>query len=117
VIDAITGARDGVPCWSGFYMPAACGYRDLGVDDRRHLLFLDTGLLREVTDFPVHLGLPISSYPNLVLGLHAYTHIYTLDTLLGLPRDSYPWGGLDQGWDAIEREARDGPRALPRGIR
>ena len=34
VIDAITGVRDGTPCWSGFFMPAPCGYRDLGVRER-----------------------------------------------------------------------------------
>jgi hypothetical protein len=108
VIDAITRARDGLPCWSGFFMPAVCGYRDLGIDDDHHLLFVDTGLLREVADFPTHLGLPISSYPNLVLALHPYTHIYTPDALLGqhVPNTTYPWGGYDQGWDWAEREAR-----------
>ncbi len=106
-IDAITGVNDGLPCWSGFFMPAPCGYRDLGVDDRRHLLFLDTGLLREVTDFPTHLGLPVSSYPNVVLALHAYTHIYTIDALTGQKAASanYPWGGYDQSYDFAEREA------------
>ena len=112
VIDAITGARDGLPCWSGFFMPASCGYRDLGVGDRRHLIFLDTGLLREITDFPTHLALPVSSYPNVVLALHAYTHIYTADYFLNLPRDSYPWGGFDQSWDLAEREAKAMDAAL-----
>ena len=106
VIDAITGVRDGLPCWSGFFMPAPCGYRDLDVGDHKHLMFLDTGLLREITDFPTHLGLPVSSYPNVVLSLHAYTHIYTADYFLGLPRDSYPWAGFDQSWDLAEREAK-----------
>jgi len=114
VIDAITGVRDGLPCWSGFFMPAVCGYRDLGIHDVRHLMFLDTGLLREVTDFPTHLGLPLSSYPNVVLGLHAYTHIYTPDGLLGqkVPDTSYPWGGYDQGWDFAVREAKAMDAAL-----
>jgi hypothetical protein len=114
VVDAITGAHDGLPCWSGSFMPAACGYRDLGVDDRRHLMFLDTGLLREVTDFPTHLGLPISSYPNLVLALHAYTHIYTFDALRHekVPNTDYPWGGYDQGYDFAEREAKAMDAAL-----
>lgn len=107
-IDAITGVRDGLPCWSGFFMPAPCGYRDLGVGDRRHLMFLDTGLAREITDFPTHLGLPLSSYPHLVLALHAYTHVYTVDHFLGQdPRHAtYPWGGYDQSYAAAEREAR-----------
>jgi hypothetical protein len=109
-IDAITGVQDGLPCWSGFFMPAPCGYRDLGVQDRRHLMFLDTGLLREVTDFPTHLGMPISSYPNVVLAMHAYTHIYTLDKLAGLR--GYPWGGYDQSYGLAEREARAMDAAL-----
>jgi hypothetical protein len=112
VIDAITGARDGVPCWSSFFMPAICGYRDLGVGDRRHLMFLDTGLDREITDFPTHLGLPVSSYPNVVLAIHAYTHIYTFDALLKAPRSSYPWGGYDQSYDFAEREAKAMDAAL-----
>jgi len=114
VIDAITGVHDGLPCWSGFFMPAVCGYRDLGVGDRRHLIFLDTGLLREVTDFPTHLGLPVTSYPNVVLALHGYTHVYTVDKLAGehVPNTNYPWGGYDQGWDSAEREAKAMDAAL-----
>ena len=110
VIDAITGARDGLPCWSGVFMPAPCGYRDLGFDDSRHLFFLDTGLLREVTDFPTHLGLPVSSYPNVVLAMHAYTHVYTLDTLT--PWKDYPPGGYDQSYAFAEREAKAMDAAL-----
>ena len=110
VIDALTGAGDGLPCWSGFFMPASCGYRDLGVDDRRHLFFLDTGLFREVTDFPTHLGLPISSYRNVVLALHAYTHIYTLDKLT--PWKDYPPGGYDQSYAYAMREAKAMDAAL-----
>jgi len=113
-IDAITGAHDGLPCWSGFFMPASCGYRDLGVGDRRHLIFVDTGLLREVTDFPTHLGLPISSYPNVVLAMHAYTHIYTIDALAGqkAANATYPWGGYDQSYAFAERESRAMDAAL-----
>jgi hypothetical protein len=106
-IDAITGAHDGLPCWSGFFMPAGCGYRDLGADDARHLIFLDTGLLREVTDFPTHLSMPLTSYPNVVLALHAYTHFYTVDHLLPqlVSSSSYPWGGYDQSYSLAEHEA------------
>lgn len=110
VIDAITGVRDGLPCWTGFYLPSFCGYRDLGVHDLHHLFFLEAGLLREVTDFPTHLGLPVSSYPNLVLSLHAYTHTYTFDALIkpGQNPDqaTYPWGGYDQSYSLGEREAK-----------
>jgi endoglycosylceramidase len=108
VIDAITGVHDGLPCWTGFFMPAPCGYPDLGVHDQRHLVFLDTGLLREVTDFPTHLGLPVSSYPNVALSMHAYTHVYTFDHLAGQRADkaNYPWGGYDQSYSLAIREAR-----------
>jgi hypothetical protein len=110
VVDAITGVRDGLPCWTGFYMPSFCGYRDLGVRDIHHIFFLEAGLLREVTDFPTHLGLPTSSYPNLVLSLHAYTHLYTIDHLLNArqrpDQATYPWGGYDQSYALGEREAK-----------
>ncbi len=108
VVDAITGVRDGLPCWTGFYMPSFCGYRDLGIHDLHHLFFVEAGLLREVTDFPTHLSMPVSSYPNLVLSLHAYTHQYTFDHFLGQPADkaTYPWGGYDQSYALGEHEAR-----------
>lgn len=108
VIDAITGIHDGLPCWTGFFMPAACGYPDQNIHDLHHLIFLDTGDLREVTDFPTHLGLPVSSYPNVVLSMHAYTHIYTFDALAKQTPDraTYPWGGYDQSYAWADREAR-----------
>jgi endoglycosylceramidase len=108
VIDAITGAADGLPCWTGTYMPSVCGYRDFGIHDLHHLFFLEAGLLREVTDFPTHLGLPVSSYPNLVLSLHAYTHEYTFDAFAHQSPDkaTYPWGGYDQSYVLAEPEAR-----------
>ncbi len=113
-IDAITGVHDGLPCWSGFFMPAPCGYRDLGADDRHHLVFLDAGLLRQVTDFPTHLGLPLSSYPNLVLSIHAYTHVFTIDHLVPqlVSSATYPWGGFDQSYSLAVREARAMDAAL-----
>jgi endoglycosylceramidase len=110
VIDAITGVRDGLPCWTGFYMPSFCGYRDLGVHDLHHLFFMEPGLLRQVTDFPTHLGLPVSSYPNLVLSIHVYTHKYTIDALLNKTQSpdqaTYPWGGYDQTYALGRREAK-----------
>jgi endoglycosylceramidase len=109
VIDAVTGVHDGLPCPTQVFMPAVCGFPDAGVHDLRQLFFLDTGLLREVTDFPTHLGLPVSSYPNLALGIHPYTHGYTVDALfLRQPPDkaTYPWGGYDQTYSLAEREAR-----------
>jgi endoglycosylceramidase len=109
VIDAVTGVGDGLPCPTGIFMPAFCRYPDLGIHDLRHLFFLEPGLLRQITDFPTHLGLPVSSDPNLVLDLHAYTHGFTLEALLG-NRDpshaTYPWGGYDQTYSLGEREAK-----------
>jgi len=109
VIDAVTGIHDGLPCPTGIFMPAACGYPDLGVHDLNQLFFLEPGLLRQITDFPTHLGLPVSSYPNLVLDLHAYTHGYTIDRLV-LNQDpyhaTYPWDGYDQTYDLGLREAK-----------
>ncbi|MHB8611963.1 MAG: cellulase family glycosylhydrolase [Candidatus Dormibacteraceae bacterium] len=105
-IDAIAGIHDGLPCPTHVFMPAVCGYPDLGIHDLRHLFFLEPGLLREVTDFSTHLGLPVSSDPNLVLSIHAYTHIYTIDHLLGLNAATYPWGGFDQSYALAEREAK-----------
>lgn len=105
-IDAITGVHDGLPCPTHLFMPAVCAYPDLGIHDLRHLFFLEPGLLREVTDFPTHLGLPVSSDPNLVLSIHAYTHVYTIDALLGTDPAGYPWGGYDQSYALAEREAR-----------
>jgi endoglycosylceramidase len=108
VIDAITGVGDGLPCWTAFFMPAPCCYPDQGIHDLHHLVFLDTGLAREITDFPTHLGLPLSSYANVVLSIHAYTHIYTFDALAGqtLENATYPWGGYDQSYSLAEREAK-----------
>ncbi|HEV2014061.1 MAG TPA: cellulase family glycosylhydrolase, partial [Candidatus Dormibacteraeota bacterium] len=110
VIDAVTGAHDGLPCPTGIFMPASCGYADAGVHDGRHLFFLEPGLLRQMTDFPTHLGLPVSSYTNLVFDIHAYTHGFTLEALLPGTHDpskaTYPWGGYDQTYSLGGREAK-----------
>ena len=110
VIDAITGVHDGLPCPTGIFMPAFCGYADLGIHDLRHLFFLEPGLLRQITDFPTHLGLPVSSYRNLVFDIHAYTHGYTIEALLNPKADpsqaTYPWGGYEQTYVLGAREAK-----------
>lgn len=110
VIDALTGVHDGLPCPTGLFMLAFCGYADLGIHDLRHLFFLEPGLLREITDFPTHLGLPVSSYRNLVFDIHAYTHGYTIEALLNPRADprqaTYPWGGYEQTYGLGRREAK-----------
>jgi endoglycosylceramidase len=117
VIDALTGVHDGLPCHpNGLFMPAFCGYADLGIHDLRHLFFLEPGLLREMTDFPTHLGLPVSSYRNLVFDIHAYTHGYTIEALLNPRADprlaTYPWGGYEQTYALGLREAKAMDAAL-----
>ena len=109
VIDAVTGVPDGLPCPTGIFMPAFCGYADLGIHDLRQMFFLEPGLVREITDFPTHLGLPVSSYPNLVLSVHAYTHGYTPDALIAHQdpnHATYPWGGYDQTYELGLRETK-----------
>jgi hypothetical protein len=104
LIDAITGAADSLPCPAQLPYLAVCGHRDLGVHDRAHLFFVEPGLIREITDFPTHLPIPLSSYPNVVLSFHAYTHIYTPDALTGHPSETDP--PYDQTYQWAEREAR-----------
>jgi endoglycosylceramidase len=107
VIDAITGTGDGLPCPASWPGLAACGYPDLGIRDRNHLVFLEADHLRSQLDFQTDVPLPVSSYANLVYGIHAYTHKFTIDALLGQPADraTYPWGGFDQSYADAEREA------------
>ena len=105
VIDAVTGIRDGIPCPAGIPYPPTCTAPDLGVHDRNHVFFLEPGLLRSVTDFPTHLSLAVSAYPNVALSLHTYAHIYTLETFVKvLPAD---WPPYDQTfrWGAAEARA------------
>jgi endoglycosylceramidase len=108
VADALTGARDGLPCPASAPALPACGYPDLGVHDRSHLLFLEPDHLREQTDFATALPLPVSSYPNLVYAIHAYTHVFTLDALVGQDprRAGYPPGGAALSYGSAEVEAR-----------
>ncbi len=114
LIDGITGVADGARCPSSFPALPICGHPSLGVDDRRHIFFLEADHLREVTDLPTAFGLPVSSYPNLAFSIHPYTHKYTLDALAGQnPRTSaYPFGGYDQAYATGEAEARSMDAAL-----
>lgn len=108
VIDALTGAGDGLPCPASAPALPACGYPDLGVHDRAQLFFVQPDHLREQTDFATSLSLQFTSDPNLVLAIHAYTHVFTLDALAGQdPRHAdYPPGGLDLSYESGELEAR-----------
>jgi hypothetical protein len=108
VIDALTGAGDGLPCPASAPAVPACGYPDLGIHARRQLIFLQPDHLREQTDFATSLPPPLSSYGNLVYAIQAYTHVFTLDALAGQdPRHAaYPPGGLDLSYRSAELEAR-----------
>jgi len=105
--DALTGAGDGLPCPAGAPALPACGYPDLGVHDRAHLLFVEPDHLREQTDVATSLPAPFTSDPNLVYAVHAYTHVFTLDALLGQDprRAGYPPGGADLSYAGAEVEA------------
>jgi endoglycosylceramidase len=113
LIDALTGAQDGIPCPAGVpYLPV-CGYPDLGIHAIHQLYFVESGLAREITDFPTHLSMPLTSYPNVVLGLHAYTHIYTPDRVLfGADPRTSTWPSFDQSYWWGELEARQLGAAL-----
>ena len=114
LIDAITGVADGLRCPVGFAALPICGHAGLGVDDRRHIFFLEADHLREVTDLPTSLALPISSYPNLAFAIHPYTHVYTVDALVGVKpgQSAYPFGGYRQAYASAEAEARSLGAAL-----
>ena len=114
VIDAITGAGDGLSCPSWATPLAVCGYPDLGVRDRHHFVFLESDHLREQFDLPTHLPMPVSSYPNLVYTIHAYTHQFTIEAIAGQRPDraQYPPGGFEQSYASAEAEARSVGAAL-----
>jgi hypothetical protein len=107
VLDAVVGSGDGLACPASFPGLPFCGYPDLGIHDRRHLFFLDPNVFRAVTDLPTHLALPLSAYPNLVYGIHAYTHVYTLDRLAGAKPSTSPYPlSYDQSYAFADRGAR-----------
>lgn len=107
VIDAITGASDGVVCPSGSSYTAVCGYRSLGIDDTHQLFFFEPTATRNLTDVAIGLSLPFTSYPNIVYAPHIYTHVFTLDTLVpgGLLSDVFPLG-YGQATFTADAEAR-----------
>jgi endoglycosylceramidase len=107
VIDAIAGTADGVPCTPGATYVAACGYRSLGIDDSRHLFFVEPMAARNLTDVALGLSLPFTDDPNIVYEPHAYTHVFTVDTLVpgGIVSKVYPLN-YDQAMITAAAEAR-----------
>jgi endoglycosylceramidase len=113
VIDAIAGTHDGVICPVGTSYTAACGYRDLGIDDTQHLFFVEPMALRNLTDVAVGLSLPFTSDKNIVYEPHAYTHVFTIDTEVpgGILSKVYPLS-YNQALDTADVEARSLGAAL-----
>ncbi len=86
VIQALTGVRDGLPtCPSSQPNSRDCAYPSLGVEDNRHLIFFEPMAIRNQFDVSFQNSAPFTSYPNLVFTPHVYTHIFTIDQVLGLP--------------------------------
>ena len=107
VIDALTGARDGLPCPTGLPPNPACGYPDLGVHVRHQSFFFEPMVLRDVTDGPDQVPSRFSSYPNLVYAPHVYTHEFTADAIVGIPPGQSPYPtSYDQAYTVADREAR-----------
>ncbi|HVA41885.1 MAG TPA: cellulase family glycosylhydrolase [Acidimicrobiales bacterium] len=107
VIEALTGTVQGVPCPASSSYTAACGYPDQGVDDRRHLYFVEPMAARNLTDVAVGASAPFSVYPNLVYAPHAYTHVFTVDTDVpgGVASAVYPTS-YNQAMQTASLEAR-----------
>jgi endoglycosylceramidase len=107
VIDAIAGTHDGTICPTGSSYIATCGYPSLGINDTRHLFFVEPMALRNLTDIAVGLSLPFTSDPNIVYEPHAYTHVFTLDTEIpgGLLSNVYPLS-YHQAMDTASAEAK-----------
>jgi endoglycosylceramidase len=113
VIDAIAGSGDGVVCPPGTTYSAACGYRSLGINDTRHLFFVEPMALRNLTDVAVGLSLPFTSDTNIVYEPHAYTHVFTIDTEVpgGVVSRVYPLS-YNQAMVTANAEARAMDAAL-----
>jgi hypothetical protein len=108
LIDGLTGARDGLRCSAALPLFPICGHAGLGLGAGSQIFFLEADHVREVTDLPTTLDLPLSSYPNLAFAIHPYTHKYTVDALIGLKpnQSAYPFGGYKQAYATAEAEAR-----------
>jgi endoglycosylceramidase len=113
VIDAITGAGDGVPCPVGSSYTAACGYPDLHIHDTRHLVVVEPMIVRDLVDASTEVPLPFTSYPNVVLAPHVYTHALTVDRSLGFTAQDSPFPvSYDQAFQTADAEARAMDAAL-----
>ncbi|MGH9307563.1 MAG: cellulase family glycosylhydrolase [Acidimicrobiales bacterium] len=107
VIDALTGRRDGLVCPAGGVSDPLCGYPDLGIHVDRQAFFFEPMAIRNLEDAPDQVSLPFSSYPNLVYAPHVYTHVFTVDRMLGLAPGQSPYPlSYDQAYIVAGLEAR-----------
>ncbi|CAF1484876.1 unnamed protein product [Rotaria sp. Silwood1] len=90
-IQAITGVRDNLPdCPKHAPTGTNCAYPNLGINDKRHLFFVEPTSVRNLLDFTPQHSIPFSSYTNIVYAPHVYTHVFTIDSILHLNRSFYP---------------------------
>lgn len=93
VIQAITGVRDGLPtCPESQPNSPGCAYPSLGIQDTKHLFFFEPMAVRNQFDFSFQESVPFTTYPRIVYAPHVYTHIFTIDSVLGFPPNNtiYP---------------------------
>ncbi len=91
VIQAITGVRDNLPdCPKDAPTGINCSYPSLGINDQRHLFFVEPTAIRNLLDFTPQHSAPFTSYPNIVYAPHVYTHVFTIDSVLHLNESHYP---------------------------
>ncbi|CAF2778703.1 unnamed protein product [Rotaria sp. Silwood2] len=91
VIQAITGVRDNLPdCPKHAPTGTNCSYPNLGINDKRHLFFVEPTSVRNLLDFTPQHSIPFSSYTNIVYAPHVYTHVFTIDSILHLNQSLYP---------------------------
>jgi hypothetical protein len=91
VIQAITGVRDDLPdCPKDAPIGFNCSYPNLGINDKRHLFFVEPTAFRNLLDFSPQHSIPFTTYSNIVYSPHVYTHVFTIDSILHLNESVYP---------------------------
>ena len=91
VIQAITGVRDNLPdCPKENPFGRNCAYPNLGINDQRHLFFVEPTAVRNLLDYSPQKSIPFTSYRNIVYAPHVYTHVFTIDSVLHLNQSVYP---------------------------
>jgi len=99
IVQAVTGVRDGMQtCPATHPVQTGCAFPDLGIHDRRHMIFVDPMALRNEVDRDLGWGLkPFTSYDNIVFAPHTYTNSFTVSLLHHSLVRSYAQS-LDTAW-------------------